>query len=40
MKLTEPQEVMVAGNVNVDVLVIVLLDVGVELVALESVGRK
>jgi hypothetical protein len=38
--LTEPQEMMIVGEVDVDVLVIVLLDVGVELVALESVGRK
>jgi hypothetical protein len=40
VKLTEPQEMMIVGEVDVDVLVIVLLDVGVELVALESVGRK
>jgi hypothetical protein len=31
---------MVVGKADVDVLVIVLLDVGVELVVLESVGRK
>lgn len=38
MKLTDAQEVMVAGTVSVDVHVIVLLDLGLEAVVLESVG--
>ncbi len=37
MKLTDPQEVMVAGKVEVDVFVNILLDVGVGAVVLESI---